>query len=62
MACCRKVFNPMLMTIIFTWCNIMQQCTITSTMRKVHLFRGHVTYVYWIDTVNMQNKLSTEFS
>ena len=31
-----------------------------SSMRKVHLFRGHVAYVYWIDTAYVQNNL-TEF-
>ena len=30
-------------------------------MGKVHLFRGHVAYVYLIDTVYVQNNLSTEF-
>ena len=29
-------------------------------MRKVHLVNGHVVYVYWIDTVYMQNNLPTE--
>ena len=33
-----------------------------SSMRKVHLVNGHVCYVYWIDTVYMQNNLPTEFS
>ena len=31
-------------------------------MRKVHLVNGHVVYVYWIDTVYVQNYLRTEFS
>ena len=31
-------------------------------MRKVHLVNGHVVYVYWIDTVYVQNNLPTEFS
>ena len=31
-------------------------------MRKVHLVDGNVVYVYWIDTVYVQNKLPTEFS
>ena len=31
-------------------------------MRKVHLVKGHVVYVYWIDTVYVQNNLPTEFS
>ena len=31
-------------------------------MHKVHLVNGHVVYVYWIDTVYVQNNLSTEFS
>ena len=31
-------------------------------MRKVHLVNGHVVYVYWIDTVFVQNNLPTEFS
>ena len=31
-------------------------------MRKVHLFHDHVVYVYWIDTVYVQNNLPTEFS
>ena len=30
-------------------------------MRKVHLVKGHVVYVYWVDTV-MQNNLPTELS
>ena len=32
-----------------------------SSMRKVHLVDGHVVYVYWIDTVYVQNNLPTEF-
>ena len=39
----------------FTYC---EQCTITI----VHLVDGHVVYVYWIDTVYVQNNLPTEFS
>ena len=31
-------------------------------MRKVHIFKGHVAHVYWIDTVFVQNNLLTEFS
>ena len=32
-------------------------------MRKVHpLVNGHVVYVYWIDTVYVQNNLPSEFS
>ena len=33
-------------------------------MRKVHLVSGHVVYMYWIDTVYVQNNLPvpTEFS
>ena len=31
-------------------------------MRKVHLGNGHVVYVYWIDTVHVQNNLPTELS
>ena len=31
-------------------------------MRKVHLVKGHVVYVYWIDTVLVQNNLPTELS
>ena len=31
-------------------------------MHKVHLVNGHVVYVYWIDTVYVQNNLPTEFS
>ena len=31
-------------------------------MREVHLVDGHVFYVYWIDTVYVQNNLPTEFS
>ena len=30
-------------------------------MHKVHLGYGHVVYVYWIDTVYVQNNLPTEF-
>ena len=33
-----------------------------SPMRKVHLVDCHVVYVYWIDTVYVQNNLPTEFS
>ena len=33
-----------------------------SSMRKVHLVDGHIVYVYWIDTVYVQNNLPTEFS
>ena len=33
-----------------------------SSMRKVHLVNGHVVYVYWIDTVYVQNNLPTELS
>ena len=32
-----------------------------SSMRKVHLVEGPVVYVYWIDTVYVQNNLPTEF-
>ena len=37
---------------------------LNSSMRKVHLVKGHVkiVYVYWIDTVFVQNNLPTEFS
>ena len=31
-------------------------------MRKVHLVNGHVVYLYWIDTVYVQNNQPTEFS
>ena len=31
-------------------------------MRKVNLVKGYVVYVYWIDTVYVQNNLPTEFS
>ena len=31
-------------------------------MRKVHLVNGHVVFVYWIDTVYVQNNLPLEFS
>ena len=31
-------------------------------MRKEHLVKGHVEYVYWIDTVYVQNNLPTVFS
>ena len=27
-------------------------------MRKVYLVNGHVVYVYWIDTVYVQNNLN----
>ena len=33
-----------------------------SSVRKVHLVKGHVVYVYWVDTVYVQNNLPTEFS
>ena len=33
-----------------------------SSMRNVHLFSGHVAYVFWIDTVYFQNNLSAQFS
>ena len=32
------------------------------SMRKVHLVNGRLAYVYWIDTVYVQNNLPTEFS
>ena len=32
------------------------------SMRKVHLVNGHVAYVYWIDTVYVQNNLPIEFN
>ena len=31
-------------------------------MRKVHQVKSHVVYVYWIDTVYVQNNLSSELS
>ena len=31
-------------------------------MRKVHLVKGHVVYVYCIDTVIVQNDLPSELS
>ena len=31
-----------------------------SSMHKVHLVKGHVVYMYWIDTVYVQNNLPTE--
>ena len=31
-------------------------------MRKVHQAKSHVVYVYWIDTVYVQNNLPSEFS
>ena len=31
-----------------------------SSMRKVHLVKGHVVYVYWIDTAYVQINLPTE--
>ena len=31
-------------------------------MLKVHLVNGYVIYVYWIDTVYVQNNPPTEFS
>ena len=33
-----------------------------SSMRKVHLVKGHVVNVYWIDTAYVQNNLPTEYS
>ena len=33
-----------------------------SSVRKVHLVNGHVVYVYWTDTVYVQNNLPTELS
>ena len=33
-----------------------------SSMRKVHQAKSHVVYVYWIDTVYVQNNLPSEFS
>ena len=32
-----------------------------SSVRKVHLDKGQVVYVYWIDTVYVQNNVPTEF-
>ena len=31
-------------------------------MHQVHPVNDHVVYVYWIDTVYVQNNLPTEFS
>ena len=31
-------------------------------MRKVHQAKSYVVYVYWIDTVYVQNNLPSEFS
>ena len=31
-------------------------------MHKVHLVKGHVVYVYGINTAYVQNNLTTEFS
>ena len=31
-------------------------------MHKVHICYGQVAYEHWIDTVYVQNNLSTEFS
>ena len=31
-----------------------------SFMRKVHIVKGHLVYVYWIDTAYVQNILTTE--
>ena len=31
-------------------------------MHKVHIVKGHVVYVYWIDTAYVQNNLPNEFS
>ena len=31
-------------------------------MHKVHLVNGYVVYVYWIDTLHVQNNLPTELS
>ena len=31
-------------------------------MRKVHQVKDHVVYVYWLDTVYVQNNLPTELS
>ena len=33
-----------------------------SPVRKVHLVKGHEVYVYWVDTVCVQNNLPTELS
>ena len=33
-----------------------------SSMRKVDLVKGRVVYVFWLDTVYVQNNLPTEFS
>ena len=32
-----------------------------SSIRKVHLVKGHVVYVYWIESVYLQTNLPTEF-
>ena len=39
----------------------MQQCYNHSSMRKVHVFKGHVAYVYWIDTVFVKNNYQHNF-
>ena len=33
-----------------------------SPVRKVHLVKDHVVYVYWVDKVYVQNNLPTELS
>ena len=33
-----------------------------SSIHEVHLVSGHIAYVYWIDTVYVQNNLPTELS
>ena len=33
-----------------------------SSMHEVHLVKGHVVYVYWIDIVYVQNNLPTEIN
>ena len=51
------------MTMYLPGAIIMQQCTTLynqSSMHIVHLVNGHVVYLYWIDTVNVQNNLPTE--
>ena len=44
----------------FTWCNTYYAAMYynQSSMRKVHILRGRLAYVYWIYTVYVQNNLS----
>ena len=55
---CRKI--ALVANVICLWKPTLNK--VSCILRKVHLVNGHVVYVYWIDTVYVQNNLPIEFS